>query len=343
MTPFQNKKPDSYTTAIASDPHGQVTGGQIQFNVGPVRKDGLAACDTSVHIEALRESLDDFLNSEDWRGLAVEATPCEFRPFGSAATGQQIALMADQSVTFDPRENWDNQVVDKASVLAGEFIFTEATEKAVLISQRITQLDHTIQAGFTEGAMMQTAQKLLLDIELHSAGQVAKALSDAPSVAIKYVGTLTGKPVEKAEDLLDLLAESVNPAVGVDVADFIILIPSSMSPTLNRAAQRAGLEDAQELLGTGVQAYSGTDYGVFMLPKSFTSVSYRGGRNGDVWHVEATRNASMQGWDLEIRCVFDLLANAMVKVKLDADGLQTDMVPFKMIQRLVFADAPTGG
>lgn len=340
MKPFENKKPDSFTTAITSDEYDQVSGGQIQYNAGPIRKDSLAAADTSVYIEALSEALDDHLNSEDWRKMAIEASPCEFRPYGSNATGQQIALLADQSVTFDPRENWDNQVVDKAPVLAGEFIFTEAAEKAILISHRVTMLDHTLQAGFTEGSMMQTGEKLLLDIELHAAGQIAKTLVGAPSVDTSYVGALTGKAVEKAEDLLDLLSEHVNPAVGVDVADFIILIPSAMSPMLNRAAQRAGLESASDLLGTHVQAYSGTDYGVYLLPKSFTSVSYRGGRNGNIWNVEATRNAAKQGWDLEIRCVFDLLANAMVKVKLDSDGLQTEMVPFKMIKRLVFTAAP---
>lgn len=340
MKPFENKKPDSYSTAVTSDTYGQVDGGQIQYNAGPIRKDSLAASDASVYIESISQAFDEYLNSEDWRAAAIEATPCEFRPYGSNATGQQIALLADQSVTFDPRENWDNQVVDKAEVQAGEFIFTEAAEKAILISHRITMLDHTLQAGWTEGSMMQTGQKLLIDIELHAAGKVAGALVGAPSVDTSYVGALSGKAVEKAEDILDLLAEHVNSAVGVDVADFIILIPSAISPMLNRAAQRAGLEDAQELLGTGVQAYSGTDHGVFMLPKSFTSVSYRTGRNGDIWKVEATRNAAMQGWDLEIRCVFDILANAMVRVKLDAQGLQTEMVPFKMIKRLVFAVAP---
>ena len=47
MKPFENKKPDSYTTAITSDEYDQVNGGQIQFNAGPIRKDSLACWPTN--------------------------------------------------------------------------------------------------------------------------------------------------------------------------------------------------------------------------------------------------------------------------------------------------------
>lgn len=80
-----------------------------------------------------------------------------------------------------------------------------------------------------------------------------------------------------------------------------------------------------------MQPYTGTDYGLFLLPKMFTSLSYREGRNGDVWKVQATRNGGNQSWDIEILAIVDIVANGKVKVKLTADGLQTEAVAFPMI------------
>jgi hypothetical protein len=66
----------------------------------------------------------------------------------------------------------------------------------------------------------------------------------------------------------------------------------------------------------------------------FTSLSYREGRNGDVWKIEATRNGAHQCWDVEITAVVDIVANGKVRVKLTADGLQTEAVAFPMITRI---------
>ena len=85
---------------------------------------------------------------------------------------------------------------------------------------------------------------------------------------------------------------------------------------------------------TSVQPYSDTDYGLFMLPKMFTSLSYREGRNGDVWKIEATRNSVHQCWDVELLAVVDIVANGKVRVKLTADGLQTETVAFPMITNI---------
>lgn len=83
-----------------------------------------------------------------------------------------------------------------------------------------------------------------------------------------------------------------------------------------------------------VQPYAGTDHGLFLLPKLFTSLSYREGRNGDVWKIQATRNGNAQAWDVEIMAVVDVVANGKVRVKLTADGLQTEAVAFPMITRI---------
>jgi hypothetical protein len=117
----------------------------------------------------------------------MEATPCEFRPAGSEATGQQIITMADRTVTFDPRKNWDNQTISKGEVLAGSVIFTEATDTALVISHRATILDHNIQAGFTEGSLAQTADKILRDIELSAAARslASSRLLQAPKCFLR--------------------------------------------------------------------------------------------------------------------------------------------------------------
>lgn len=311
--------------------------GSIQFNTADVRPATQAATDVSVYMEALVEAAEDYLNGDEWREAAMEATPCEFRPAGSEATGQQIITMADRSVTFDPRKNWDNQTIDKGEVLAGSIIFTEATDTALVISHRATILDHNLMAGFTVQSMEQTADKMLRDIEHSAAGKVAAILATAPSTESFSVAMPTGKPAEIAEDLIDILTTHVNQTVGTSLSDFVILLPVSLVAVLERAAQRAGQDSIEDLIGAGVQPYTGTDHGTFMLPKLFTSLSYRERQDGSVWRIEATRNPNAQGWDLEIMAVVDIIANGMVKVKLTTDGLQTVQVPFPLVTRIALS------
>lgn len=94
------------------------------------------------------------------------------------------------------------------------------------------------------------------------------------------------------------------------------------------------LKTFESLIGASVQPYTGTDRGLFLLPKLFTSLSYREGRNGDIWKIQATRNGAHQCWDIEIMTVVDIVANGKVKVKLTADGLQTQTVAFPMITNI---------
>lgn len=334
--PNQYVKPSTYTTSIVDDGN-PFPSGSIRFNTADVRSETLASTDPSVYVEALVAAAEDYLNGDEWREEAAERTPCEFRPAGSDATGQQIITMADRSVTFDPRKNWDNQTISKGAVLAGSVIFTEPTDTALVISHRVTILDHNIQAGFTVGSLAQTADKILRDIEHSAAGKIAAILSTAPSTESVSTAKPTGKPVEIAEDLIDILTMHINQTVGTSLGDFVVLLPVSLVAVLERAAQRAGVEDIEALIGTSVQPYAGTDYGLFLLPKMFTSLSYREGRNGDVWKIEATRNGAHQCWDLEIMAVVDIVANGKVRVKLTADGLQTEAVAFPMITRITLS------
>lgn len=329
MKPNQYVKPSTYSTAVFNSTPGHEAG-SIRFNTADVRSETLAATDPSVYVAALVEAAEDYLNGDDWRQAAMEATPCEFRPAGSEATGQQIITMADRTVKFDPRKTWDNQTISKGEVLAGSIIFTEPTDTALVISHRATILDHNIQAGWTVGSLAQTADKMLRDIELSAAGSIAKILSTAPSTEVFSEAKPTGKPKEAADDLIDLLTIHINQTVGHELSDFVVLLPVSLVGVLNRAAQRAGVVDIEDLIGTSVQPYSGTDYGIFLLPKMFTSLSYRENREGNIWKIQATRNAGHQAWDIEIGTTVDIVANGKVKVKL-TDGLQTETVAFPMI------------
>ncbi|WP_122670606.1 Ig-like domain-containing protein [Pseudomonas viridiflava] len=303
----------------------------IHFSTSDVRAETLTSTDPSVYVQALVEAAEDFLNGDEWREAAMERTPCEFRPAGSEATGQQVITMADRSVKFDPRKNWDNQTISKGEVLAGSIIFTEPTDSALVISHRVTILDHNLIAGFTEASMAQTADKILRDIELSAAGKIAGILSTAASTEVFSEVKPTGKPVEIAEDLIDLLTMHINQTVGTSLSDFVVLLPVSMVAVLERAAQRAGVGEVENLIGASVQPYSGTDYGLFLLPKMFTSLSYRENRDGDIWKIIATRNGNAQAWDIEIMTTVDIVANGKVKVKLTEDGLQTETVAFPMI------------
>lgn len=50
-------------------------------------------------------------------------------------------------------------------------------------------------------------------------------------------------------------------------------------------------------------------------------------------HLHATRNPNAQGWGIEIMTVVDILANGKVRVKLIADGHQTEAVAFPIATR----------
>lgn len=333
MKPNQYVKPSTYTTSVFNTTPGHEAG-SIRFNTGDIRSETEAATDPAIYVAALVEAAEDYLNSDEWREAAMATTPCEFRPAGSEATGQQIITMADRTVTFDPRKNWDNKAVSKGEVLTGSIIFTEPTNTALVISHRVTILDHNLMAGFTAGSLAQAADKIMRDIEYAAAGKIARILSTAPSTETFTKATPTGKPVEIAEDLIDVLTARINPTVGTTLSDFVILLPVSQMAVIERAAQRAGVPDIQGLLGASVQPYGGTDYGLFLLPRHFTSLSYREGRDGNVWKIQATRNGARQAWDIEIMTVVDIVANGKVKVKLTADGLQTEMVAFPMVTRI---------
>lgn len=339
MKPFQYNKPDSIYTQSITTPHGQ-TASQATFHTSDIRPEHMAATDPLVYAQAMYEAADEHLNGTEWRENMNTAFPSEVRPFGSVPTAPQVALMADRSVIFDPRKTYDGRTVAKGSAVAGSLVSMEAPEVGILASARVSIFDHHIQFGFTEQSMEQTADKVLSDLELSMAGKIAESLEGQPSVSTTYVGALSGSPAAQAEDLLDLLAVHLDTSWGRDISEFGVLVPVALRPTLNRAAQRAGLEDIDELVGTRVQVYSGTDRGIFLVPKAFALLSFREDQYGDVWRIELTRNASTQSWDLEVSAVVDVMATAMVEAKLEGSDWETTPVALPIIKQLVLSEAP---
>lgn len=252
--------------------------------------------------------------------------------------------MQDRSVEFDPRKSiYDDSTFEKGEAVAGDFLFCEATPHAALFSFRQTFFDHHMIAGFTANGMGQMAEKMLKDFELSCGATIAKILTSAASTETKALTGLSKNPRERAEDIIDGLTMNINQAVGTSLSDFVLLIPAKEVAGLERAAQRAGLSDVEELLGCGTQFYSGEDLGIFMLPKDMASLSFRQDGDGDVWQIHATRNANAAAWDVEIIGVADVMAQAKVQLKLanpadPAEKLQVELVDFPMVTRVTLGE-----
>ena len=337
MKPYEYVKPTTWSTAITEQ------GGTIQFNTETTIKGG-AGTDAAAYVKALTDGLDEYFNGGDWEEGAEEAIPCEFRPKGTEPTTQQIVLMQDRSVEFDPRKSiYDDSTFTKGEAVAGDFLFCEATPQAALFSFRQTFLDHHIMSGFTLNGLTQTAEKLLKDFEMSCGATIAKILTTSSSTEVKALTGLSKNPRERAEDIIDGLTMNINQAVGASLSDFVLLIPAKEVAGLERAAQRAGLSDVEDLLGCGSQFYSGEDLGIFMLPKGMASLSFRKDSNGAVWQIHATRNPNAMAWDVEVIGVADVVTQAKVQLKLakpadPKEKLQVELVDFPMVTRVTLAD-----
>lgn len=336
MKPFQYKAPDRvYTQSVKS-----IGLTQASFHSSDIRAQEMAASDPAVYALAMQEVADEHLNGSEWRENMDSAFPSEVRPFGSVPTCPQVALMDNRSVTFDPRQTYDGRTVSKGEAVAGSLVSMEAPEVGVLVSARISILDHTVQFGFTERSMAQTGEKLLNDLELSMASKIAESLEGQPSVSKVYAGAITGTPTAQAEDVLDLIAVHLDTYWGRDISEFGVLVPVSLRPVLNRAAQRAGLEDIDDLMGTRVQVYSGTDRGIFLVPKAFAMLSFRENSEGDVWRIELSRNSSLLSWELEVSAVVDVMATAMVEIKVGGSHWETTKVALPLVKQIVLAEQP---
>ncbi|KNX77267.1 hypothetical protein DA83_02790 [Pseudomonas sp. 250J] len=312
-----------------------VPGATIAQWGGPeVAKNTPSAAD---YVAALVNSVNTFMNSDNWREDADEAISCEFRPAHTEPTVQQIVLLEDRTVEFDPRTSLYDRTkkVSEGKAIAGDFLFSEPCSHAALFSGRFTVLDHNVIGGFTAAGVAQTASKFLTDFQVSCNTMVAKILAKTANLRKVDVAMPKGAPREIAEDLLDILAMNVDTAFGSGVSDFTLMVPIKLAAILDRAAQRAGFEEADELIGTGIQYHQGPDV-IFMVPKSFAMLSFREDSDGDIWKLTTSRNPNAQGYDVEITGVADVVADSMVKLKLanpedPSERLQTVTVPFPVV------------
>ena len=330
---------DRQTKVTSFETANYGSGGNIQFNTQATTTG--STTDASVAVESIAQALNEFFNEGDWERDAINAIPCEFRPKGTEPTPVQLVNMANRSVVFDPRQSiYDHSQIAEGEAVVGDVIFTEPTDTAALFSSRLTLLDAHLVAGFTAHSLAQMMDKWLKDFEKECGSTVADILIKSPSTEAKVV-TITGtNPRERAEDWIDQLTMSINHSVGDSLSDFVLLMPAAEQGILERAAQRAGLTSIEDLLGCRTQFYSGATRGVFMLPKGFASLSFRADPEEDVWQIYMTRNAAIQGWDIEVSGVADVMAQAKVKLKLanpadPTEKLQVETVVFPLITRVV--------
>ena len=330
---------DRYATPTSHTVASWGNGGNLQFSTEASM--GAQATDSSVLAEVITQAMDEFFNGGEWHDNAADAIPCEFRPKGTEPTPVQLVNMVNRNLEFDPRQSiYDTSTIAKGEAVAGDFIFTEPTNTAAFFSHRFTLLDAHVVAGFTGNGMEQMMDKMLADFEKACGSTVVDILIKSPSTEVKEVTIAGASPRDRAEDWIDALTLSINQSVGNSLSDFVLLMHMTEQAVLERAAQRAGVDDVEDLLGCRTQFYSGTNRGVFMLPKGFASLSFRHDQEGDVWAIHASRNAGVQGWDFEVSGVADVMAQAKVKIKLanpadPTEKLQVETVDFPLITRVV--------
>ncbi|AVH38122.1 hypothetical protein AL532_18135 [Pseudomonas monteilii] len=326
---------DRYTGPTQSTNEVWGNGGQRTYNT----QASMTAPNVSPQVIAttIAQTMHEYFNGGEWQEEAEAAIPCEFRPKGTAPTPVQLVNMVNRNVEFDPRQSiYDHSKVTKGEAVAGDLIFTEPTNTAALFSSRFTLLDHHLIAGVTGNSLEQMMTKWQKDFEMSCGSTVVDILLKSPGVEAKEVTIAGTSPRDRAEDWIDALTMSINQSVGSSLSDFVLLMHQTEQAILERAAQRAGVEDIAELIGCRTQFYSGANLGVFMLPKAFAALSFRQGANGDVWKLNVSRNAGVQGWDIEVSGVADVMAQAKVKIKLanprdPNERLQVELVNFPLV------------
>jgi len=273
--------------------------------------------DAEKYVEAFAQSMDASLNDPEFFDLLNEKMTAEVRPFRTHPTPVQYALLADASVPFNPRNRYaDDKDKPTTTVKFGEMVSVEPAETAIMFNHSVRLYDLNMEtSGFTAHSLQNTVIQALVDVSASMTAQAATILDGSSYVRKTTAAKPTGSPREQAEDIIDILAVAVSEqsAFGVTLDEYCLLLPQSLEAILNRAAQRAGVQGVEELLGCGVMPYSGADRGLFLLPKRFNALSFRTHRNGDAFPVEMTRDAAHGAWIVEMRGVVDMVCDASTK------------------------------
>lgn len=289
--------------------------------------------DASQYAESFAKSLDMSLNDPEFIERLNECLSAEIRPWRTEPTPIHLAMLADNSIRFNPTNRYATKDKPTTKVNFGEMVTVDKANDAVMFNHSVSLYDfHMETAGFTEASLHSTIEQALVDVCASMSSRAVDMLVDAKLTNKVEVTKPTGVPREQAEDIIDLLSVNLTTAYGASLSDYSLLIPASLEAILDRAAQRAGVDGVEELLGCGVTEYNGTDRGLFLLPRRFTKLSFRSTVDGDAFPVEMSRDSNRQAWVIEAKGMVDLIASATAK---DADGVE---VSLPLITQLVWKE-----
>lgn len=279
--------------------------------------------DASVFAQAFAENLYDSTNDDDFIDNLNEHLNAEVLPYQAQPTPIQLALLADNSVRFNPTNRYANSDKPTTKVKFGQMVNVEKATEAVNFSHSVELYDfNMLTAGFTSQSMERTVNNALVDLAASMTSGAVSMLVDGKLTSKIEVDKPKGKPSEQADDILDLLALNMPAAYGSELNEYTLLIPRALSAILDRARQNKGYEDLEELLGCSTMEYSGEDRGLFLLPRRFTALAFRTHTSGALFPVSLIRNPNKQAWVIEIRGCMELIASATAK---DAEGVEVKL------------------
>lgn len=317
------------------------------MNVGSTDRSGRPMAfgnDVHDYVQSLEKSLDATFNDGEFAAVVQEHIfPSEFRPFGTQPTPLNVQLLEDRTVTFNPEGKLDRSKLPTGKAISGSAVMVSPvlngesdTKTGILCSVATHVSDFDMMAGWTEGSLRQTVGNMQMQFCRVLAGNVAKVLAKTPDLVTIDAGDLSVKPKDAAEDLLDALAVHLPVHLGATLDAYALLVPEKLEAVLERAAQRAGHEDASELFGCTIMGYLGEDTGVYLLPKGFAMLSFRSTKEGDTVKVNITREPNSAGYSVEMIAVLDVMATGTVKVKQgEFDKVAT--AEFPVVHRLTFS------
>lgn len=316
------------------------------MNVGFTDRSGRAQAfgnDSHDYVQALEASLDATFNDGDFQSAIQDCVfSSEFRPFATQPTPLNVQLLEDRSVVFNPEGKLDRSTLPKVKAIAGSSVMVapvlhgeDKTKTGIMCSTATHVSDFDMMGGWTEGSLHQTVSNMQLQMCRILAGNVAKVLAQTPDLVTFECDELSTKPADAAEDLLDALAVNLPVHLGATLDMYALLVPEKLEAVLERAAQRAGHEDASELFGCSIMGYLGDDTGVYLLPRNFAMLSFRSTKEGNTVKINVTRDSGTSGYDVELITVVDVMATGTVKVKHGKFDKEA-AAEFPVVHRLTF-------
>lgn len=314
---------DTTRTEIVS----QADGTGETLNVGFTDRSGRPVAfgnDVTDYVQALESALNETLNDGDFiNGLNEEVFPCEQRPFATLPTPIVRETLTDRTVRFmsngvynPAKDAPTTEVAGGTSLMVSPVVADKDSKETGILYSAISHVsDFAMMGGWTGAALMATATDMVDQFLRNLTSKVVDVLLDTPDLQATKVGALSGKASAQADDILDAVAVNLPFHLGSSLSDHTLLVPERYEAILERAAQRAGLSDISELVGTAVAPYSGADRGVLLLPKKYAMLSFRSTRRNDLVNVLVTRDANRAGYDVELIGAVDVMATGTVKVK----------------------------